>query len=120
MDIFGGLGNQLQDVILEADTKLIGDVLSMHLSQRSDSVAVWTLRVYVRTTQGEFQLGTMVTTAPGGTQPAARTVGFGACPGAIGWKVVASCPTDNEQADLVIASSKCCSSTFGVTKNNTF
>lgn len=120
MDIFGGTALLPQEVILEANPALIGDVLSIHLSQKPGSVAVWKLRVFVRTFQGEFQLGSFSTNAPAGLEPPARVVGFGACPGAIGWKVLATCPTDGEEADLIIASSKCCASTFGVTKNATF
>jgi len=119
VEIVGG-GNLPQDVIFEGNESVTGDVLSIHLSQQSNSVAVWTLRVKVLTNQGEFDLGGFATTAPSGTQPPARTVGFAACPGARGWKVVASCPTAGEIADLIIQSSKCCASTFGVTKNTTF
>lgn len=121
MEIFGGTELLPQEVILEANPLLIGDVLSIHLSQVTpNSAAVWKLRVFVRTFQGEFLLGSFTTNAPSALEPPARVVGFGSCPGAVGWKVLATCPTNGEVADLIIASSKCCASTFGVTKNATF
>ena len=100
----------------------IGDVLSIHLSQQGNSVAEWNLTVYVEIAQGWFQLGpTFVTVPPVPTNvgdPPARTVGFAFCPGAIGWKVLATCETDGENADLVIQSSKTSGgATFGVTPN---
>jgi hypothetical protein len=102
----------------------IGDVLSIHLSQQANSAAVWTLQVFVQIAQGEFELGLPIITNPpkpamGTGDPPARTVGFAFCPGAIGWKVLARCITDGENADLVIQSSQCSGgSAFGVTPNN--
>jgi hypothetical protein len=102
----------------------IGDVLSIHLSQEADSAAVWTLTVFVQVAQGEFILGLPIVTNPpspaaGTGDPPARTVGFAFCPGAIGWKVLATCDDVNEEADLLIQSSQCCGgSAFGVTPNS--
>jgi hypothetical protein len=36
------------------------------------------------------------------------------CPAAKGWKVIATCPTDGEEAYLALDSSKCCTSAIGV------
>lgn len=98
----------------------IGDVLSIHLSQKADSIATWNLQVWVQVAQGYFLLGpTIVPPSPGtGGDPPARVVGFAACPGAIGWKVLATCNTPGEIADLYIQSSECCGgSSFGVFPN---
>lgn len=117
MQIRGG-GNIPQDAIFEAHPELIGDALSVHLSQEAASAAVWTLYVDVHITQGWFRLGKIVTTPPTGGDPPARVVAFAVCPGAVGWKVTSTCPTDGELAELHITSSKCCGLPFGVTANN--
>lgn len=119
MQIIGG-SDLSQDVILEQSRELLGDYLSIHLSQPAASVAVWKLVVFVLTSQGEMALGSFSTTAPGGLQPAARVVGFAFCPGATGWKVVASSSTADDIADLFLSSSKGSGAVFGVTKNATF
>lgn len=116
MEIVGGTSLP-NDVVWAGDEKITGDVLSIHLSQKANSAAVWTLEVWVHIAQGSFILGTIVTNPPTAGDPPSRTVGFAACPGASGWKVTARCPTYNEEADLLIQSSKCCGSNFGVTPN---
>ena len=118
MDIFGAGDGPPTDVILEANPELIGDVLSIHLSQEADSAAVWTIRVRVQIAQGWFRLGQFTTNTVAIDGAPARTVGFAACPGARGWAVEASCATDGEKADLLLQSSKCCGGAFpGVTQN---
>jgi hypothetical protein len=117
VDIFGGPNQAPTDVILECAPELVGDVLSIHLSQQADSGAVWTIRVRVQIAQGWFRLGQFVTNTVATDGAPARVVGFASCPGARGWALEVSCPTDAEIADLVIQSSKCCSAVLGVTKN---
>lgn len=116
MKVEGGAANP-QDVLLEAHPELIGDSVSIHLAQEAGSAAVWTLHVDVHIPQGWFRLGRIVTRAPSLGDPPARTVGFGVCPGAMGWKVIASCSTA-EIADVVLQSSRCCGAVaLGVTAN---
>jgi len=110
-------GQAFNDVMLECAPELLGDVLSIHLSQQSASAAVWTLEIKVQIAQGIFTLGFITTNPPSAGDPSSRTVGFAVCPGATGWSVLATCPTAGEMADLVIQSSKCCGSNFGVTPN---
>jgi len=117
VDIFGGADKAPSDCILEADPELVGDVLSIHLSQQADSTSVWTIRVRVQIAQGWFRLGEFDCNSVAVDGAPARVVGFASCPGARGWAVEASCPDDGEHADLVIQSSKCCGAQFGVTKN---
>jgi hypothetical protein len=144
MQIMGGAMQPPQEVILSGNEQLgshgnefgrfgddknegpprprIGDVLSIHLSQQPGSSGRWTLIVYVQIAQGWFQLGPEFETpavAPAvGGDPPSRTVGFASCPGAIGWKVLARCPTINEIGDLVIQSSTGGGGgNFGVTPN---
>lgn len=83
----------------------IGDVLSIHLAQQPNSTSVWDMTVYVQIAQGFFQLGpTFQTNPPANGDPPARTIAFASCPGAIGWKVLATCADNGENADLVIQS----------------
>lgn len=116
MQIQGGAGVN-GDVLLAKSVDLIGDALSIGLSQQSNSIAVWTLEVFVKYhQQGLYKLGQIVTTAPGGAQPPSRIVGFAFCPGAKGWVVRATCPTVGEIADIEIDSSKYGFGNPGVTK----
>jgi len=110
--IFGG-GN-IQDVILECDPKLLGDSLSIHLSQQAQSAAVWTIAVDVHLAQGKFRLGAFTTITPLAGATPSRTVAIATCPGAIGWSIQASCPTAAEIAGLTLQSSRCCTSAIGV------
>jgi hypothetical protein len=105
MDIVGSSSRIPHDVILEANPSLIGDAVSIHLSQQPDSAALWTLHVDVHIAQGWFRLGSMVTSSPELGAAPARTVAIASCPGAIGWRVVAECATNEEFADLVLQSS---------------
>lgn len=114
--IFGSTARQLNDVNLVKDPKGVGDSLSVHLSQDGASAAVWTLLVYVHVQQGTFFLGTITTTPPSLGNQASRTVLIATCPAATGWKVIALCPTDGEEAEITIDSSKCCGSAVGVRK----
>jgi hypothetical protein len=97
----------------------IGDVLSIHLSQQANSQAIWEIFVWVQTAQGYYQLGpSFFTNPPSAGDPPARTIAFAACPGTIGWKVGARCPTDGEIAELTIQSNQYSGSgSFGVTPN---
>lgn len=115
MQIFGNAVEPLQqDVILECSPELVGDSLSVHLSQRRVG-AVWTLEVVVHIAQGWFFLGSITTVSPlASGKPSARTVCIANCPGAIGWKVIATCNTNGEIADLVLQSSKCGATRAGV------
>jgi hypothetical protein len=116
VEIFGNVANIPQDVILTGGKEHVGDSLSVHLSQAPGSAAVWRLKVFVHVVEGEFYLGEIVTTPPSVSGIPARTVLIASCPAAMGWKVVASCATAGETADVLLQSSKCCSSAIGVTK----
>lgn len=104
-----------QGVVLDCSPALVGDALSVHLAQQSNSAAVWTLHVWVQIAQGWYHLGVVTTVSPlAGSEPS-RTVLVATCPGATGWRVDCECPTDDEIANIVLQSSKCCSSSIGVT-----
>jgi len=113
--IIGGPTRPTNDVHLAKRQDGIGDSLSVHLSQNQRSAAVWTLEIWVHTQQGSFILGTGSTIPPTLGSRASRTVAIANCPGATGWHVVATSATAGETAELVLDSSKCCSSTPGVT-----
>ena len=114
--IFGHSNLLAQQVVLDCDPKLVGDSLSIHLAQQGGSSAVWTLDVWVQIAQGEFFVGRIVTTAPSAGNNPSRTVGIATIPGAIGWSVQATCPTDDEAADLTLQSSRCCTAAIGLIK----
>jgi hypothetical protein len=115
--IVGSSARVLNDVNLAKKPEGVGDSLSVHLSQAPDSAAVWTLQVWVHIQQGTYFLGQITTTAPaGGANVPSRTVLIATCPAATGWKVIAICPTDGEEAEIALDSSKCCSSAIGVRK----
>lgn len=148
MQINGGKLAGLQEVILSANEDLgassnefvrygddpnegpprprIGDTLSIHLSQDARSQAAWTITVFVQVSQGWYVLGQPFVTVPPqpsgspvGGDPPARTVGFASCPGAIGWRVLCSCPDQDEIAEIFLQSRQGGggSSSFGVTPN---
>lgn len=103
-----------QAVVLDCDPVLVGDSMSAHLSQQAGSAAVWTLHVWVLITQGWYHLGSVVTVPPSLGSESARTVLVATCPGATGWRIECSCPSDDEIAALALQSSRCCSSAIGV------
>jgi hypothetical protein len=118
-EILGSSHITLQSAVLDCDPSLVGDSLSVHLAQQGNSGAVWTLHVWVQIAQGWFHLGFITTTPPTVVgEDASRTVAIATCPGAIGWRVDAYCPTDDEIADLTLQSSRCCTSAIGVSKVN--
>jgi hypothetical protein len=112
--IYGSSVGQANDVSLQKDPKGVGDSLSVHLSQEPRSTAVWTLQVFVHLQQGTFFLGQKTIPVLTAASVSARTVIIANCPGATGWKVIATCPDDNEEAQLTLDSSKCCSNAIGV------
>lgn len=116
MQIQGGVANIPLDIVLAVGPDHVGDSLSVHLSQAPGSAAVWRLKVYVQVVEGEYYLGEINTTPPSITGNPAAVVLMANCPAAMGWKVVASCPTNGEVADLRLQSSKCCMSIIGVQK----
>ena len=112
--IFGDAQGSLQDVVLECSPDLLGDSLSIHLTQAPGSAAVWVIRVDVHVAQGKFRLGQFSTLSPAAGASPSRTVAIANCPGAIGWSVQVSCVTPNEIAGCTLQSSKCCVSFAGV------
>jgi len=114
--ILGSSARQLNDINLAKGPEGVGDSLSVHLSQDPQSAAVWSLQVFVHIDQGTYFLGSITTTPPSAGNVPSRTVLIATCPAATGWKVIATCPTDGEEADLALDSSKCCTSAIGVRK----
>jgi hypothetical protein len=102
--------------VLDCDPSLVGDALSVHLSQQSDSAAVWRLNVWVLITQGWYYLGGIDTIPPSLGDVPARTVLIANCPGATGWRVECQCATDDEIAQIALQSSRCNSSAIGVVR----
>jgi hypothetical protein len=114
--IFGSAERQLNEVNLAKGPHGVGDSLSVHLAQEPSTGAVWLLQVWVHIDQGTYFLGEISTTPPTMGDLPSRTVLIATCPAATGWKVIATCPNDNEVATLDLDSSKCCTSAIGVRK----
>lgn len=112
--IIGGVTRPINDVILQKAPAGIGDSFSVHLAQQPKSAAVWHLQIWVHLQQGSFILGEGNTIPPTLGSPPSRTVAIANCPGATGWKVVATCVTAGENAELTVDSSKCCANVAGV------
>ena len=103
-----------QAAVLDCDPVLVGDSLSVHLAQQSNSAAVWTLHVWVLIAQGWYHLGVINTLPPSLGDEPSRTVLIANCPGATGWRVDCECITDDEIAAIALQSSRCNSSVIGV------
>lgn len=96
-----GVGNDCGIAIKDND---VGDALSVALSEDPASPIIWKLLVDVQTYEGRFRLGIITTTAPAGNaNPPSRVVGFGQCPGAIAWYVLAI-PSNSSQFPTFIGS----------------
>jgi hypothetical protein len=105
-----------------------GEGLAIFFSQGGESVARYRVRVLVCIDQGVYDMGEfyisppVVTAAPPGSL--SRMVAAAICPGATGWRVSVtpmvgpggSPPPEDETANIVLASSKCCSSPIGVSR----
>jgi hypothetical protein len=100
---------------VELEGGKVGDSVSIHLSEDPTSPALWLLRVYVKTVQGLFLLGEVITVPPNLGGPNVRTVAIASCPGAIGWQVEAkSLSGEAVVGELVLVSSECCGERPGV------
>lgn len=105
-----------QAAVLDCEPELVGDSLSVHLSQQSSSTAVWRLNVWVLIAQGWYYLGGIDTLPPSAGDVPARTVLIANCPGATGWRVECECNVDDEIAHIALQSSRCNSSAIGVVR----
>lgn len=112
--VFGDSQGSLQDVVLECSPDLIGDSLSIHLTQAAGSAAVWIVRVEVHVAQGKYRLGNFTTISPAAGATPSRTIALATCPGAIGWSLQVSCVTAGEIAGFTLQSSRCCTKAIGV------
>lgn len=112
--VYGDSQGTIQDVSLECSPDLIGDSVSIHLTQAPGSVAVWNVRVDVHIAQGKYRLGNFTTISPAAGATPSRTIALATCPGAIGWSLQVSCVTAGEIAGFTLQSSRCCTKAIGV------
>lgn len=97
-----------------------GEGLAIFLGENFDSTARYEFLVEAITDQGKLQVGRFSTSPPGATTPAGsptRMVAGAVCPGAKGWAVSVT-PTNKQDqtAELILASSRCCTSPIGVSR----
>jgi hypothetical protein len=84
-----------------------GDSVSVSLSEPNNSIAVWTLDVYMQGTQGRYFLDQVVTVPPTAGGRANRIVAIARCPGALHWFVFARCLNDpTAEAEIMIEASR--------------
>jgi hypothetical protein len=100
--------------------------LSVFFSQNGESVCRYRVVVKARIDQGLYDMGEFYISPPFSTdQPGrlSRMIAGAVCPGATGWAVeVTAVPSNDEgtipseTADIVLASSRCCTAPVGVTR----
>jgi len=125
MRINSSAGNQ--EVALDDSDS--GEGLAIFLSQQGQSVARYRFQVKVVIDQGIYDIGEFYGSPPAATAipgRLSRMIGGAVCPGATGWRVAVSAlnvageslPPEDEVADVILASSKCCTSPMGVSRVN--
>ncbi len=122
MRINSALGVQIASL----DDSNSGEGLSIFFSQNGDSTARYRVLVKARIDVGLYDIGEFYISPPLATplRPGrpSRAVAMAVCPGAIGWSVHVSAVPDEEgeippeTADILLASSKCCTAPCGVTR----
>jgi len=102
-----------------------GEGLAIFLSQEAGSVARYRFLIKGMTGDGLYQVGILFSSPPNATAPLpgplTRMIGGAVCPGVTSWAVDVSCVNTDvpaETADIVLASSKCCSSRLGASRVN--
>lgn len=103
-----------------------GEGLSIFFSQNGDSVCRYRFLVKAKTDSGMYDVGEFYSSPPLATplRPGrlSRCVAMAVCPGAVTWTVEVSAVPDSEgviapeTADIILASSRCCTSPVGVTR----
>lgn len=109
-----------------------GEGLAIFFSQNGDAIARYRFLVKAITDQGTFDMGECFTSPPLATSAnpgrLTRMIAGAVCPGAKGWDVEVSCvplledgsliTPDDDTADILLISSKCCTAPMGVTRVN--
>lgn len=105
-----------------------GEGLSIFFSQSGEAVGRYRVVVKAIIDQGIYDVGEFYISPPSATAVPgrlSRMVGGAVCPGATGWRVsvtpwneVGNPPPLDETADIVLASSKCCTSPMGASRVN--
>ncbi len=100
--------------------------LSIFFSQEGGAVSRFRVRVKARIDQGLYDVGEFYTSPPLATAPPgrlSRMVAAAVCPGAVGWALEINLITQPNQesipeevADIVLASSKCCTAPVGLSR----
>lgn len=106
-----------------------GEGLAIFFSQNGNSVARYRFIVYANINQGVLCMGDFYSSPPLSTPSLpgrqTRMLAAAVCPGATGWTVeVSGVPIDlgegleipEDTADIILASSRCCTSPVGVTR----
>ncbi len=122
MDINSKL-QQLQEATF--DGKDAGEGLAVFFTQDSSCVCRYRFLVKAITSQGVYDVGEFYSSPPAATTRhgrLTRMIAAAVCPGVQGWAVQVSAVPDSEGlipeevAEIILASSKCCTAPVGVTR----
>jgi hypothetical protein len=105
------------------DGEFAGEGLTIFLSQNAGSNSRYRFQVSAITDQGTLQVGVLYSSPPNATVPTGpltRAIATAVCPGAKGWAVdivsANSSPEVDDTSNVILISSKCCTSPVGVTR----
>lgn len=118
------INSQLGTQHAALDDSDAGEGLAIFFSQDGPSVCRYRFVVKARIDQGTYDMGEFYSSPPLATAipgRLSRMIAGAVCPGATGWSVeVSAVPVDDEiapeTADIVLASSRCCTAPVGVTR----
>ena len=117
---------QTQEVAFDGSEA--GEGLAIFFSQNADATSRWRFLVKAMVYEGVYDVGEFYSSPPGATNPTgrlSRMIAGAICPGATSWVVQLSCVgfleeetliVPAETADIILASSKCCTSPVGVSR----
>lgn len=119
--------NSKKGVQYEAfDGAAAGEGLAIFFSQNGDSVCRYRCLVKAMIGEGVFDVGEFFISPPGVTSipgRLSRMVAGAVCPGATSWAIqISAIPSNDEEtipaetADIILSSSRCCTSPIGVTR----
>lgn len=109
------------------DSSEAGEGLAIFFSQGPSDTGRYRFLVKARLDEGVIQVGEFYSSPPGATSPLgalSRMVAGAICPGARTWSVDVSCvgspdkPSPEENPEIILASSKCCTGPVGLSRVN--
>lgn len=124
MRLNSGLGTQAATY----DDADAGEGLAIFFSQGANDTGRWRLQILAKIDEGLIQVGEIYVSPPNSANPSgnlSRMVGGAVCPGARSWTVNVQCipvdgdkPDPEETAEIILASSRCCTAPIGASRVN--